>query len=219
MSRFLIASLVFSTFSSLASAQVAEPAPQHFAQAPTVAIRTMPPLARDRASVRAALASARANNLAAFRAYQQKGTFPSNTFEDRKLNVWRDAAGHLCAAATIIDQSGQHELVQRVADQDNFIRLGAVEQGPLMDWILTSGFTQDEIAAIQEPFIPVRREQPVGPNIVDARKRAAEDARLRARYVEVTKQLVKNEQRSLDLATDRLMAHPELAASLVETAI
>ena len=217
MSRFVIASLVFSTFSSLASAQVAPAAPQHFAQPPAVAIKSMPPLAWDRAAVRSALAAARAKNLAAFRAYQQKGTFPSNTFEDRKLNVWRDAAGHLCAAATIIDQSGQHELVQRVADQDNFIRLGTVEQGPLMDWILTSGFTQDEIAAIQEPFLPVRRDQ-AGPNVVDARKRSIEDARLRARYVQVTKQLVENEQSSLDLATDRLMAHPELEASLVEPA-
>ena len=60
-----------------------------------------------------------------------------------------------CAAATIIKMSGQDALVNRVAEQNNFVRLADVEQGPLMDWILTSGFTQDEIAAIQEPFMPV----------------------------------------------------------------
>src|SRR6184192_1157858 len=109
MSRFVIASLVLSAFTSFASAHVAPP-PPHFAEPPQVSL--MPRRALDRDTVRAALAEARAKNLAAFRAYQQKGVFPSNTYQPNQLNVWRDADGHLCAAATIIDQSGQHDLVQ-----------------------------------------------------------------------------------------------------------
>jgi hypothetical protein len=172
----------------------------------------------DRASVRAALVQARSRNLAAFRAYQKKGVFPSNTMKGKKLNVWLDADGHFCAAATIIQASGQDDLVNKVAEQNNFIRLADVKQGPLMDWILTSGFTQDEIAAIQEPFMPVTREpaiEPVAPILVDAKLRKAEDARLLARYKQVDKQLTKNASASLDKATDRLMKNPTLAWSLL----
>jgi hypothetical protein len=172
----------------------------------------------DRASVRAALVQARSRNLAAFRAYQKKGVFPSNTMKAKKLNVWLDADGHFCAAATIIQASGQDDLVNKVAEQNNFIRLADVKQGPLMDWILTSGFTQDEIAAIQEPFMPVMREptpEPVAPILVDADLRKAEDARLLARYKQVDKQIVKNADASLDKATDRLMKNQTLAWSLL----
>jgi hypothetical protein len=213
MSRFLLASLALSAVSSMASAQAASP--DHFAEPPHAASLTP-----DRSTVRAALATARARNLAEFRAYQQRGVFPSNTFADRKLNVWRDTDGHLCAAATIIDHSGQHELVQRIADQSNFIRLGDVDRGPLMDWMLTSGFTQQEIAAIQEPFMPVAEPavEPATPQIVDARRRSDEDRRLRSRYVVITRQLERDETRSLDVATDRLLAHPQLALALVNRA-
>ena len=136
----------------------------------------------------------------------------------KKLNVWLDADGHFCAAATIIKMSGQDDLVNKVAEQNNFIRLADVKQGPLMDWILTSGFTQDEIAAIQEPFMPVTREPavaPVEPILVDAKLRAKEDARLLAKYKQVDKQLVKNRAKSLDKATDRLMKNPTLAWQLL----
>ena len=165
----------------------------------------------DRATVRAKLAEQRAANLSRFRAYQQAGEFPSNTFDTRKLNVWMDADGHLCAAATIINASGQSDLVTRVANQSNFIRLADVRQGPLMDWILTSGLTQDEIAAIQEPFMPVYREKPV----VEQKLRAAENARLVKKYKQVTAMIIKNQKKSLELAVDRLMKNQELAWKLV----
>ncbi len=215
-SRFTLATSLVLALSSFASADRAFAPPPHFAEPPTAGLMApveAQPRALDRAAVRAALAHARATNLAAFRAYQGKGVFPSNTFDDKRLNVWRDRDGHLCAAATIIDASGQHALVQRVAEQTNFIRLADVTQGPLMDWILTSGFTQDEIAAIQEPFDPVT-EPRVAPR-VEPKLRMAENDRLRAKYTAVTKLLVSNESKSLDLATDRLMKHPQLAWQLV----
>jgi hypothetical protein len=181
------------------------------------AIRVAPRRTLDRATVRAALVQARSRNLSAFRDYQKAGVFPSNTFKGKKLNVWLDADGHFCAAATIIKASGQDDLVNQVAEQNNFIRLADVKQGPLMDWILTSGFTQDEIAAIQEPFMPVMRPQPepVAPILVDNKLRKAEDARLLAKYKQVDKALVKNASKSLDKATDRLMKNPTLAWQLI----
>jgi hypothetical protein len=240
MSRFmLVASLVFglSSVASASSPQFAQPpTPRAPAGAPVMPshagadrlsiaphagaeLRIAPRRIVDRATVRAALAKARAANLVAFRVYQRKGVFPSNTFTPGKLNVWLDADGNFCAAATIIQLSGKDDLVRKVADQNNFIRLGDVKQGPLMDWILTSGLTQDEIAAIQEPFLPVVDEPrlaPAEPILVDADLRKAEDARLRAKYRAVDRMIVKGQKKSLDVATDRLMKNPALAWKLVQ---
>jgi hypothetical protein len=226
MSRFLLACSLVASLSSFASADRAAEPTHAFAQAPQPHQERAPDYIQsdvapilDRDTLRVALAKNRAANLARFRAYQKRGVFPSNTFEDKKLNVWRDADGHLCAAATIIKASGQDELVDRVADQSNFIRLADVKQGPLMNWILMSGLTQEEIAAIQEPFMPVARPQPVEPSdpvVVDARLRAAEDARLLKRYRQVEQTIVKNQKKSIELAVDRLMKHPDIAWQLVE---
>jgi hypothetical protein len=212
MSRSWIVASLITAFSSLASADRIE-AP-HFAQPPGA----MPPGAMphedmleetgyfDRSVVRRQLVANRAANLARFQAYQKAGVFPSNTYQDGRLNVWRDKDGHLCAAATIINMSGETDLVRRVAEQTNFLRLADVKQGPVMDWILTSGFTQDEIAAIQEPFMPVTREPaPVDPRIVDRKMRTREDERLRARYRVVEAQILKNQKASIEAATDRLI--------------
>ncbi len=216
MSRLLIAaSLVAAiTASAFADQRFASPPPEVVAASePAELMPAAPPQMRvvlDRQTVRAKLAEMRTANLARFRAYQQGGVFPSNTFDQRKLNVWMDADGHLCAAATIINASGQTDLVQQVAEQTNFIRLADVKQGPLMDWILTSGLTQAEIAAIQEPFMPVTRRQPE----IDPKLRAAETARLIRKYKAVDAMIVKNQKRSLELAVDRLMKRQDLAWQL-----
>lgn len=208
----LVASLIVTAFTSLASAE--QPAP-HFAQPPSADMpyEQMPVRMADRAQVRAKLAANRTANLGRFRAYQKAGVFPSNTYQSRKLNVWLDQDGHFCAAATIIRMSGGTALADKVAEQNNFIRLADVTQGPVMDWILTSGFTQDEIAAIQEPFEPVMVE----PSVVDQGLRKREDDRLRAKYKVVEAQILKNAARSLDAATDRLMKNPTLARQLLNS--
>ena len=229
VTRFITACTLVATMSSVALADrayvpsarrvVGGGVPAHFAQPPNATPHQLkedeyiePVL--DRASVREALLEARHRNLESFRAYQKAGVFPSNVFEPNALNVWRDQDGHFCAAATIIRMSGMTALVDKVAEQNNFIRLADVSQGPLMDWILTSGYTQDELVAIQKPFMPVTEQPqiaPAKPVAVDAKMRAAETARLKAIYTKVERDLVKNEKRDLDLATDRLMKHPDLA--------
>ncbi len=217
MRSTLVASLTLVTaLTSLAAAEqrFAQPPPS---SAPRVAAADLDyaPVV-DRTKVRAKLAANRAANLDRFRAYQAKGVFPSNTYQDGQLNVWLDEDGNFCAAATIIRMSGGVALTDKVAEQDNFIKLGDVTQGPVMSWILTSGFTQGEIAAIQEPFRPVFNEpEPHQPRIVDNGLRKTEDARLRAKYKVVEAAIVKNMNASLDAATDRLMKNPKLAAAFL----
>jgi hypothetical protein len=221
MSRFVIA---FALVLSTSAAAFAAPS-RSFARPPVATTEAassgdaaVAPIL-DRAAIRARLLEHRLANLERFRAYQRQGVFPSNTYTNGLLNVWLDDAGHLCAAATIIKASGGDALVMQVARDDNFIRLADVTQGPLLDWILTSGLTQAEIVAIQKPFMGVVRPvQPVvveQPAIVDARLRAAEDARLAKLYRAIDARIVKNQRASLELAVDRLMNHPALAAKLL----
>jgi hypothetical protein len=222
MSRLALAFTFIASLSTgaLARRVPAEPlfgAPIHFAQPPDSARSgaALPMVVVDRAAVRAKLAKNRLANVARFRVYQKKGVFPSNTYTDGKLNVWRDDFGNLCAAATIINASGQTDLVLRTAEQNNFIRLGDVTSGPLMDWILTSGLTQAEIAAIQEPFEPVMDEPGNQPLAVDPILRRNENRRLAMKYKAVEASIARDTKKSLDAATDRLMANPDLATSFL----
>ncbi|MDQ3369042.1 MAG: hypothetical protein M3680_26765 [Myxococcota bacterium] len=224
MSRFmlalsLVASLTTSAFADRADRSVEAPraapiAHHQFSHAPAAA-RPDGDAAQhlDRAALRTKLAANRAANLARFRSYQRKGVFPNNTYDARKLNVWLDDAGHLCAAATVMKLSGWDAQVARIAEQDNFIRLADVSDGPVLDWILTSGLTHDEIAAIQEPMMRVVRD--TTPTLVDRRLRRAEDRRLTAKYKQVDRAIVRQARASLDAAVERLLQHPELAAQLL----
>jgi hypothetical protein len=137
------------------------------------------------------------------------------------LNVWRDPAGNFCAAATIIRASGQTALVDQIAEDDNFIRLATVTSGPMLDWILTSGLTQAELALIQRPFRPVTGRPSVeSPTTVaiNPSMRDKEDARLAKLYTQIEATLRKNQKKSLDAAVAHLMRRPLLAWQLVHGA-
>jgi hypothetical protein len=180
-------------------------------------IRIAPPML-DRAQIRAKLVAARRANIARFHAYRVAGVYPSNVFTDSLANVWRDQQGHFCAAATIIRASGQVELVDQIAEDNNFFRIADVEQGPVMDWILTSGLTQAELVMIQKPFMPVTHKPVLDPSSVvkiDPKLRAAETRRLAKLYRDIEAKLVKNQRTNLELAVDRLMKRPDLAQSLL----
>jgi hypothetical protein len=83
-----------------------------------------------------------------------------------------------------------------------------------MDWILTSGLTQAEIAAIQEPFMPVVKDPTMEPQpvlAVDGRMRRVENRRLATKYQQVEASIMRNRNASLNAATDRLLSNPDLA--------
>ncbi len=156
----------------------------------------------DRAKLRAALGKRREQSLARFLAYRDAGVYPVNSYRPGIEHVWIDASGNLCAAATVISQDWGRDATARVGAEDNFIRLADVHEGPLADWILTSGLTHGEIVAIQEPMVyePDLQEQ----------------QRLFAIYNSVERQIRTLWDESLDDATDKLMAHPELAALVLD---
>lgn len=220
MSRFTASLvLVASLFTGLASAETRFAAPP---AAESAEIRVAPQPQVDRAKVRAALIANRRANLARFRAYYRAGKYPSNVYADGLTNVWRDEDGRLCAAATIMKASGEGALVEKIAEQNNFIKLADVTQGPVLDWILTSGFTQAELVAIQKPFQRVgqieleEQDAQLKPIVViDPKLRTDETVRLTKLYRRIDVRLTKSSTSSLDLAVERLMKRPDLARDLV----
>ncbi|MFT3699494.1 MAG: hypothetical protein QM831_40470 [Kofleriaceae bacterium] len=182
-----------------------------YAETPTV----------DRADLRRALAEQRKLNLKNFHAYRRKGVYPHNSYQEGLLNVWKDADNHLCAVATLIHDGGDQDLVDAVATAENFVKTADLQTGPLMDWVLTSGFTQEEIVMIQQPTEEdVRMMEAM--ERAEARKIkraiAREDRRLAKIYrqVEDTLKADRISDAGLDLATARLADHPDLAAKLIE---
>ncbi len=203
----------FLSLSLLATAATAAPLAKRPAPIEDVAeFRPQLP-APSRAEVMQALAARRAKNLAAFRAYRKAGVYPHNFVRSGPLNVWRDEEGHLCAAATMLFADGQSALVEQIATTNNNLRLLDVTDGPALDWLLTSGFTLEEIDRIQMPgWRPTMREQePAG-------WRVAEDRRLRRGYIATEAWLARHRKAGLAMAADRLLERPDLARALLDQA-
>lgn len=156
-----------------------------------------------RGRIRADLASARRRHIAMLRRYANAMSFPVNSYEPGRLNVFLDEEGHICAAANLIARDGHRDLVDITAAQDNNVRLVEVVGGPLMAWILSSGFTQEEIGRIQEPYSFIDEELPRRDY---QRELEEEKRRVRAVLLSVALQLEQSTQASLDVATDRLIA-------------
>ncbi|HUQ02232.1 MAG TPA: hypothetical protein VM261_07020 [Kofleriaceae bacterium] len=169
-----------------------------------------------RAKLRKVLAARRAKNVNAFRAYANRGVYPHNFTIAGPLNVWIDEEGHMCAAATMIFKSGAKSLVRQTGRSNNFVKLGDVTSGALMDWMLTSGLTQSEVALIQEPFMGRPEPEPGEPPMGSAQWRTAEDARLKARYAEILATLGSSPDASIDAAIDTLATRPDLVARLLK---
>lgn len=177
----------------------------------------------DSQSVREILAVRRSLNLARLLDYANAGEFPRNTLSQGPLNVFVDAEGHICAAANLIDKDGYQKLVQDTAQKDNYIVLSSVRQGPLMDWMLTSGFTQEEIALIQEPYMPIGEfDGPNDPQMPEPVFVAApvpleqERERVQSVLLGVHKLLSASTTKSLGIAVARLDSHPKVANALLD---
>ena len=167
----------------------------------------------DQADLRRALAQQRKVNLARFHDYRRHKVYPHNTYRSGMTNVWKDANDHLCAVATLVHLDGKDALVDQIATDQNFVKTADLTAGPLVDWMLTSGFTQEEIVMIQAPTDEdiAREERAL------RREQRRDDARLSRVYksVESTLETERVAEAGLDLATARLVERPELAAALL----
>src|SRR2546423_382119 len=99
----------------------------------------------------AQLAASRVQMLRWLHEYAEAGVFPQDA-RGWPLSVFRDARGVRCPMAELIHRSGHDELVDDVVRTNNALRLADVHDGPLFDWMLSSGLTRDQIDLAQGPM-------------------------------------------------------------------
>ena len=176
-----------------------------------------PPVDRD--VIRKELLEQRKINLERFHEYRRAHIYPHNSYEPGMKNVWTDREGHLCAVATMMERAGEHALVVETGRDQNFVRLADVSSGPLIDWVLTSGFTHEEVVMIQQPSdeeVEAENREMRREERRLKRALAREDDRLAGNYLTIEKALKRSvmSDASLDLAVARLATRPDLVTAL-----
>ena len=101
-----------------------------------------------------------------------------------------DRVGTACAVGHLMRLDGQEELVGRIAANSNHVRIEDVDRGPLIDWIGSSGLTQEECALIQPSYATIEDYRL-------ARPWQDEVERLRAHFAQVEETLRVQSQQSL----------------------
>lgn len=173
---------------------------------------TAPHAQLDRAALRAKLAARRDEIMQRFLGYREARVYPINNLPGGGFrHVWLDDNGNLCAAATLVSKDWGRDAAIRAGAANREIKIADVKSGPLADWVLTTGLTHAELVAIQVPGFNEEwnRERR------DDGARQAEVNRLYGIYLDVERQMRSLWDENLDLATDALMQHPELARGVL----
>ena len=137
------------------------------------------------------LAAQRRTNLVRLRKYAAEGKFPLNSdFTDQLVPYFVDELGTACAVGHLMRLDDHGQLVEAISLEANHVQIEDVRKGPLVEWILKSGLTQEECALIQPSYADLgsyRRNR----NWHD------EIARLRKHFEEVEERLLEQTDRSL----------------------
>jgi len=163
-------------------------------------------------TVREKLAAHRRQEIDRLRAYAEAAQFPVNTPDVNQAHMFKDPQGRLCAVANLIHADGHDDVVDAVASANNGLVVAGLKAGPVVDWIRTSGLTQEEVARIQAPAPLVRRKRApkADDHDVAAKPRMSEAqmvAALRTRFASVEAELEATTTASLDTAVERLVAN------------
>lgn len=172
------------------------------------------PTTQQAETVRAQLAAHRDQQTARLHAYAGAGQFPHDYTTAPSLHMFRDAEGRLCAVANLVHQDGRDDLVEATVRTRNDLAVADVHDGPILDWMLGSGLTQEELARIQAPapllaappLQPAPSPRPVALPEAPRMDEATMVAAIRAHIAQVEEELRANREKSLDVAVDRWMA-------------
>lgn len=76
----------------------------------------------------------RAKNINHLHDYWTKGLFPKNLdFAGKRVPYFKDAFGTPCAMAYLIEQSANQNLVNTVAESNNYVYINDIHDGPVLD--------------------------------------------------------------------------------------
>jgi hypothetical protein len=161
-------------------------------------------------SVHARLAVHRVQQIERLAEYASRGEFPHNYAKAPSAHIFRDDAGRLCAVANLVHQDGRDDLVDTTARTHNDLAVADVHDGPMLDWVLASGLTQEELVRIQLPAPVMTPPKPVKRAAPLVARADAEETRMKeavVRHIEqVQAELRADTEKSLDAATNRYFA-------------
>lgn len=122
------------------------------------------------------------------------GAFPHNRWSPEPIHQLRDPEGHLCAIANLVHLDGHDDVLDAMSVDHDDVLVAEEKSGALHDWVLTSGLTAEEVAAIQEAemFVP------------DVAAQREADAASTKHFLKLEQLLIADEQASLDLAVARV---------------
>jgi hypothetical protein len=107
----------------------------------------------ERVMWRQRLAEERLTNVRRLHRYQRRGLFPINQHvADRAAPVFVDNYDTACAVGHLMRESGWSEEVAAIQAENNLVYVTDVAEGPVVEWVATSGLTQEEAAIIQPAY-------------------------------------------------------------------
>lgn len=107
----------------------------------------------EREDWRLRLAAERLTNVLRLRRYQRRGLFPVNEHvADRAAPVFVDNYDTACAVGHLMRESGWAAEVAAIESEHNLIYVTDVVEGAVVEWVATSGLTQEEAAVIQPAY-------------------------------------------------------------------
>jgi hypothetical protein len=111
--------------------------------------------ADEHAAWRRTLAQRRLVNMQRLRRYQLRGLFPQNEgHAEHAVPIFVDNHDTACAVGHLMRESGWTDEVAAIQRANNLVYVPDVHAGPLVDWVLISGLTQEEAAFIQPAYYP-----------------------------------------------------------------
>jgi hypothetical protein len=155
-----------------------------------------------RTAWRAALSKARSLQIERLDEYRHAAAFPTNHRVLGELPVFIDEYEVPCAVAYLMQKSGWRKVVEDVAANDNNVYIERIRSGPILDWIRTSGLTQEEAALIQPKYGFL---EPPAVDPPSHEKRLEERRRLNDHFFNVLSNILWDAESSLDVATERLL--------------
>ena len=101
-----------------------------------------------------ALRRNRAAQIERLRDYARRGLLPVNEILAEPVPIFVDRHDTACAVGHLMRMSGWSEEVMDIARHDVLVYVPDVKDGPLVQWVLHSGLTQEEAALIQPAYGP-----------------------------------------------------------------
>ncbi|MDZ4847172.1 MAG: hypothetical protein SH857_16690 [Chitinophagales bacterium] len=86
--------------------------------------------------------------------YWLTGRFPNNTHHTTRTPYFIDDCGTVCAVGYLLVKTGHQDFANRISEENNYFYVRQMNYPELLAWAAEYGFSTDELALIQMPYMP-----------------------------------------------------------------